>query len=480
MRLRSGTRKKGRMTRRVACLAAVVLAALLSATAAFAATWNTGDIFVGVSSGNYNVYSNTGVFKETVNAGSSFTTGCAFNNDQSQLFGTYFGNGNLEAFATPHPHTSSLFVGGLPTPESVAFNKAGNVFVGTLGGGIKMYTSSTNNTLIKTIVPTSRVDWFDIAADQDTIFYTDETSTIHRASISSGLALPNFTTSAGNWAAIRILPDGSVLSAGQQGFIKRFNAAGTEIQSYSLAGHTGWFALNLDPNGTSFWSADYTTADVVKFNIASGAFEGSFNTGTGSGTVFGLCLKGEVTVGGGDTTKPLCAITATILGPPKQIQITVQDTGSGLASIVVTSSVNADTVVPPFTVGTTSSVVVTSTKINQSLSSSVQLRVTDVAGNVTICDPVLAVSIREEGKPESQTYGGLPQAESKVTIANGNPGVRNLELNVNGTVFKVNGLKDGATTNVDVSSAMHAGNDNTITVTARGKPGASAFVVISD
>ena len=46
--------------------------------------------------------------------------------------------------------------------------------------------------------------------------------------------------------------------------------------------------------------------------------------------------------------------------------VTVQDTGSGLASIEVTQSENADTIVPPVTEGTTDPVVVTVTTIDQS------------------------------------------------------------------------------------------------------------------
>jgi hypothetical protein len=86
------------------------------------------------------------------------------------------------------------------------------------------------------------------------------------------------------------------------------------------------------------------------------------------------------------TTPPAVALTAVIAGPPKQIQITVQDADDGLKSIVVTTSTNATTVVPPFTVGTTSPVVVTATKIDQTLDSSVTLTVTDVCGNVTTAD----------------------------------------------------------------------------------------------
>jgi hypothetical protein len=85
---------------------------------------------------------------------------------------------------------------------------------------------------------------------------------------------------------------------------------------------------------------------------------------------------------------PICALTAVIGGPPKQIQVTVQDLSSGLGSIQVTTSTNATTVVPGFTPGTNSAVVVTATKIDQTTGSRIALTVTSVAGVVTTCDPV--------------------------------------------------------------------------------------------
>jgi hypothetical protein len=88
------------------------------------------------------------------------------------------------------------------------------------------------------------------------------------------------------------------------------------------------------------------------------------------------------TTGGGVT----CLLTGTITGPPKQIQITAQASG-GLQSINVLDTTNATTVVPAFSTGTTSPVVVTSTKIVQSGGSHVSLRVTDVAGVSVVCDP---------------------------------------------------------------------------------------------
>jgi hypothetical protein len=58
-----------------------------------------------------------------------------------------------------------------------------------------------------------------------------------------------------------------------------------------------------------------------------------------------------------------------------------------LASVVVTSVVNAAVNVPTFTAGTANAVVVTATKIDPSQPSSLAMRVTNTAGGVTDCDP---------------------------------------------------------------------------------------------
>ena len=89
-----------------------------------------------------------------------------------------------------------------------------------------------------------------------------------------------------------------------------------------------------------------------------------------------------------DNAPPSCTVTAIIPGPPKQVLVTVRDLQSGLASITVVTAINVTVSIPAFTVGTTNPVVVTATKINQSLSATIALRVTDVCGNSIVCDPV--------------------------------------------------------------------------------------------
>lgn len=177
---------------------------------------------------------------------------------------------------------------------------------------------------------------------------------------------------------------------------------------------------------------------------------------------------------------PSCALTAVIAGPPKQLQITVQDrSGLGLASIVATTAINASVAVPAFAPGTTAPVVVTATKTDASMSAQVGLTVTDLAGNTTVCDPVLA-TVGPRGEMGALTVRHAPSAEHLITIANGRPGLRIVKVDVNGHRYWLNTLKDGQSARLDVAAAMHPGRGNTIVITGNGRPRASADVVISD
>ena len=103
---------------------------------------------------------------------------------------------------------------------------------------------------------------------------------------------------------------------------------------------------------------------------------------------------GEFTVVNADSTKPTCALTGTTYYSGTttlhQIQVTVQDSDSGIQTIVETHT-NA-TVSPSgtttFNPPTTSAQVVTATKVNQGSGASLKLVVTDASGNQTVCDPV--------------------------------------------------------------------------------------------
>jgi len=140
----------------------------------------------------------------------------------------------------------------------------------------------------------------DLAADQKTMFYTSEGGRILRYDVSgSGTQLPDFANIGGTSYALRLLApgDGSGgLLVANTSNIKRLNAAGAVIQTYDAGGENNWFSLNLDPNGTSFWAGNSSTANFYRFNIGTGAVEvGPINTGTGASFLFGICVLGEVT-----------------------------------------------------------------------------------------------------------------------------------------------------------------------------------------
>jgi hypothetical protein len=180
---------------------------------------------------------------------------------------------------------------------------------------------------------------------------------------------------------------------------------------------------------------------------------------------------------------PSCGLTRTVTNASGHtvIDITVQHPNSGLRQVKVTESNNASVAVPTFAVGTTSPLVVVATKIDQSKSSQVALQVTNVAGLVTNCDPILTEVGRDgpHGAPRAETFRHIAQGESQVTILNGTPGLARLRLVVDGYPFEVSGLTDGETRLVDVSSAMRRGN-NTLTLIAQGKTDGTASILIAD
>ncbi|MCC2667573.1 MAG: repeat-containing protein [Armatimonadetes bacterium] len=185
--------------------------------------------------------------------------------------------------------------------------------------------------------------------------------------------------------------------------------------------------------------------------------------------------------GPAETTPPSVTLTSTgINGSGKTyIQITVRDTGSGLASITVTDTTNCSTVVQPFTPGTTDAVLVTATKIDQSKSGRVALRAVDCLGNITNGDPVIANLELKKGKQLTRSFSGLPAAEHYVTLRNGTPGLREVIIRVNGKRFPLE-LADGESRTLDVASAVRHGRPNNFQITARGPRGATALLLIGD
>lgn len=179
-----------------------------------------------------------------------------------------------------------------------------------------------------------------------------------------------------------------------------------------------------------------------------------------------------------DAAGPACRVARVVPGPPTRLEIFVQDPRSGLGAIQVLQAANASVAIPPFGPGSAEPFTVVATKIDPSRTARVELRVTDTVGNVTLCDPILTEEIRTAGRPQSRTWTDVPPEERFVTVINGDPGLRMLEIEVNGRIFRLTGLRPGEERTIDVGSAVIEGRASTFTLTSHGRPGGSAIVMI--
>lgn len=278
------------------CAAVAVAAALLSAVPA-GAQFQTGDVFASVNSGRVNQYRSNGTLVQTLNTGmGGFTTGSAFD-AAGNFYVTNFSANSVSKFNNSGV-LQGTFGSGYSTPEAIVFDQTGNVYVGNQGGGgIRKFNASG---VLQQVFSAGQVDWMDLAADQRTMYFTTEGTAIQRYDLLTNTLLSPFATGLGGRAfALRTLESGGVLLANGLNVLQ-LNNVGSVVRTYTLAGEGGnsLFALNLDPNGTSFWTGSQNTGVLYKLNIASGALEQSINTGVGSGNLFGVSVFGEITTGG--------------------------------------------------------------------------------------------------------------------------------------------------------------------------------------
>jgi sugar lactone lactonase YvrE len=231
------------------------------------------------------------------------TTGSAFD-AAGNFYVTSFGLSNMSRFDNS---------GGLlaPSPfvtndsgsdnESIVFDASGNMYIGQADGTRDVIKrDSAGNFLARYDVATDDrgSDWIDLAADQHTLYYTSEGRRILRYDLATSTQLTDFATLPGSGTAfaLRILSDGGVLVADTLE-LKRLDSTGAVVKTYDTAGEDFFFAMNLDPDGTSFWTAGYSTGMIYRFDIATGTLLTSFDSSKFT-TLAGLSVYGEITEGG--------------------------------------------------------------------------------------------------------------------------------------------------------------------------------------
>src|SRR5262245_29482132 len=271
------------------------------------APYTVGDVFVGVGTGFNKHFSPAGVLLDTLNTltGCNEDLGMAFTSTNHLLataaFGACFGAGQVVEFDDMGNLIGPFGSGYSDSTESIVIDASGNVYVGQPDGtmALKKFDSAGNFLTDFFPAPENRgTDWNDLAADQCTMFYTSEGNAIKRFDVCTNTQLADFASSAASPKyALRIRSNGEVLVAATS-VLERYSPGGVLMQTYAFPG-TVSFAMNLDPDGVHFWTADYISGTVYQYDIASGAIVFSFPS-TPFTFASGLAIVGEPTVGGGN------------------------------------------------------------------------------------------------------------------------------------------------------------------------------------
>ena len=278
--------------------ACVAMTCLLWTSTARADPFAPGDVFAAAGAGKVQHYDGSGNLLETLDTGlGGVTAGMAFDSS-GNLYVTAFDVlgpvGSVTKFAGPgDPHTNLGIFGSFPIgdiPNSILFDSSGNAYVAVFFGGIRKF-DATGALLKQFEAPPVQFfpDWIDLAVDQTTMFYTSrDIEQILRHDVGSDDPLANFPFPEACFGArshgLSLLPprDGSGgLLVVHTGIVFRLDGSGTTVQTYTAPGES-FFALTLDPNGTSFWSGGGATSNFYRFNITTGTVElGPINTGAG-------------------------------------------------------------------------------------------------------------------------------------------------------------------------------------------------------
>ncbi len=273
----------------------VLAAGIAISGSALAVPFDVGSVFASVGNGKVDVYTQTGTLITTLDTTlGGYTTGSTF--DQAgNFYVTAFEANKVSKFNSSGTLVNASWATGLGSAESIVFDKAGDAYIGNASAN-KILKVNSSGVAIKTYTVQSNTDWIDLAADQTTLIYSDESSTLRQWNVGTDTALPNFASIAGSNYAKRIRPNGDLMVANSSGNVYRFDSAGVLKQTYAT-GIGGVFALNLDQSGTSFWTGATGGTTVEQIDIASGAILQKWNTK--GGTLFGLSVLGEIQAGGG-------------------------------------------------------------------------------------------------------------------------------------------------------------------------------------
>ena len=299
----------------------------LQAPPPFTGPYAPGEVFVSDAGGLVDVFKPDGTLLGSLNTTQPLSAGMAFAQTGNLFVTTFGGLEGTPPVGVVEFDINGNFIGpfgNFPTsaddvafPESILFNKAGNAFVGAAtdeygcpSGPVTAYEFDPTGSSLNVFTVTGQcrgTDWVELLPDQQTLLYTSEGTSVLSFNIITSTQNADLADNLpGSSAyAFRVLPNGNLLVADST-VVVELNPSGSQIMTYtpSLAPST-LFALNLDPDGTSFWTADLETGTVYRFDIASGTQLVTFTlpaNADGESEASGLAIFGEKLVGTNNLT----------------------------------------------------------------------------------------------------------------------------------------------------------------------------------
>jgi outer membrane protein assembly factor BamB len=297
-----------------ATLLVVLPVFVLFSIPALAAPIVNGDVLVSDgSSGHVLEFTPSGTLVRSVATDQPDFTGSAFDGS-GNFYVTSFTGESVVKFDPSGNRVGTFGSGYGANPESIVFNSAGDAYVGQAGGNRAVLEFDPAGKLLNTYAPTLEskgTDWIELSSDQCTLLYTSEGTSVKSFNVCANHQNPDVATGLPGGAAyeLRIRPNGEILVADST-MVVRISATGSVLQKYLVPTTSGnLFALNLDPDGTSVWTADLATGGkVAQIDISSGNVLHEWSAGS---TVMpaGLAVGGEIVVGGGG-----CAVVVACVG----------------------------------------------------------------------------------------------------------------------------------------------------------------------
>jgi hypothetical protein len=280
--------------------------------------FQAGDLFVSMAGGKIKQFDADGSLVAVLDpklTGNPLGGGGMCFDGYSNLYATQFAAGTLSKFDVTGKLISTTFGTGYGAePESCVTDSANNLYVGQanalLGSPARIQKRNGVTAALMDVYTATQTDrgtdWIELKADARTLLYTSEGAEILAYDIVSKTQQPNLINGLPRPCfALRVRQNGQVMVACRSAAYL-LSSSGAISRTYTVTdvGETdpsGLFALNLDSDGTSFWTAGYGSGKVYKVDINSGNVITSFQSDPfpyfGFGTsraVVGLAVYGEI------------------------------------------------------------------------------------------------------------------------------------------------------------------------------------------